>query len=245
MKLTKLLILLLPLSVSLIGCNSQEKPKEDPPIIIDDDDDNGGGTHQDDEGGGGSSTYVKDEFSKPIKFDETLPIGNRVIGGPNNLSTPDDIASGKVYDLSSSLPANFSYIQGNNKVNACSDFYSESAGGGFKFSHLWYGFQSSAFTGYKYVDFTIHITSVNNKSGTPDVDKDVLHIYGYNSKEECILQKNIAQGVITKQTENSDITITIQNDAMNYFEFRLNANPYKGTQCYNFGMGSITVKGRN
>lgn len=216
---------MLPISVSLMGCTPKENAKDpDEPKPVD--------------------TYVKDELETTIKKGETLPIGNRVIDGPSNLKSPDDIASEKVYDLYDSLPTNWSYIQGNNKVKTCTDFYSDIEGGGFKFSHLWYGFQSSAFTKYKYVDFVVHLTAFKNKSGTPE-EKDIMHVYGYNDNEECILQKNLDNNVVSSDKKNSDITFTIANDNMSYFEFRLNANPHKGSQCYNFGISKITLKGRN
>lgn len=192
------------------------------------------------------SGYVKDEWT-PIPLGGTIPIGkgNTTVSGPDNISNPDDISKGKAYTLTDALPNNWTWIQGNNKVaESNAKFYPATDGGGLKFSSQYYGVQTSAFTAYKYVDVKLKIGAVKENSKGASED-DILHIYGYNAKSDCILQKKVEQGSITVQTKGQYVSLTICNDAMCYFEIRLNAFPSKGEQGYNFGITEVNLKGRN
>ncbi len=46
-----------------------------------------------------------------------------------------------------------------------------------------------------------------------------------------------------KFADIKEIKFYISNLEMAYFEIRLNAFPYKGSQCYNFGVSQISIKG--
>lgn len=174
---------------------------------------------------------------------QQLPIGNKTVSGPDNLYNPIDISEWANFDLFDSLPEYFSYIQGNNKVYNGGDFYASSSGGGFKFSKLYYGFQTPVFTTWKKLEIRIHISQVNNNSQKKDEDEPIFHIYGYNSKGEYIAVEYLDQGSITKSSENQEIKLYIRNENICYLEFRLNAYPYKGNQCYNFGVDELSLKG--
>lgn len=239
MKYNKLFILPL-LGLILTGCNNTETKQDVPPVVIDDDDNK----KDDDQGGGGQENppvYTKDELASPIKLGDMLPIGNKVIDGPTNLSNPDEISPEKSYNFTSSMPTNWVYIMGNNKAPGNESFYKE---GGLKFSHLWYGVQSCAFKPYKYTYVSFKVSSVNQCSDAAS-ENPIFHVYGYDKDNNCILQKNIEQGSITVATKGNYVNFEIHNDQMVYLEMRLNANPCKGQQSYNFGISEIKIKGSN
>lgn len=174
---------------------------------------------------------------------ENLPIGNTSVSGPKNLANPVDITDYTEFDLKSYLPDNFSYIQGNNKINHCSDFYAESSGGGFKFSHLYYGFQTSLFNSWNKIEVRLTISQVHNSSKQANKNKPpFMHVYGYNKKGEFVHQTNIEQGKLTANTKEIKFYIENQPDVQ-YLEFRLNEYPFKGSQCYNFGVSQLMLRG--
>lgn len=193
------------------------------------------------------SSSLEESSSEPTEeipaSGQTLPIGdgNKTVTGPANLKNPIDVSDWVEFDLFDSLPTYFSYIQGNNKVNSRGDFYAPSAGGGFKFSHLYYGLQTPVITSWKKLEIRLNISTVNNNSKKKDVDEPIFHVYGYDKTGRYISLDYIEQGKITAQT--SEVKMYIRNENICYLEFRLNAFPYKGNQCYNFGVGSISIKG--
>ena len=243
-------LFLLPLiGMILIGCgNNETTPNEnEPPIVIDDGGNTGGNEGQGTGGegtGGNTPTYVKDELTSPIAPGEMLPIGNVVVEGPSNISNPDEISTEKTYNMYSSMPSNWTYIMGNNKQPGKEDFYSSTAGGGLKFSHLWYGVQSCAFKTYKYTYVSFKVSSVNNCNDGAS-SAPIFHIYGYDKDSNCILQKNVEQGAIKVSTKGNYVNVEIHNDQMTYFEMRLNANPSVGQQAYNFGISEVKIRGNN
>lgn len=172
-----------------------------------------------------------------------LPIGNKSVSGPKN-TVPHDINNWINYDLKSSLPEYFSYIQGNNKVNNCFDFY-QSEDGGFKFSKLYYGLQTPLLTSWKKVEVRLRISDVRNNSQKLDENAPIFHVYSYDKNGNYLQNDPIAQGKITMKTKGSELSFYIRNIDMAYFEIRLNAYPYKGSQCYNFGVNQVSVKGWN
>lgn len=231
----KLFILIPLLGLILAGCNEEYTPKE--PINIDSSgivDDGGGNTP--------GPIYIKDELTTPIALGETLPIGNKVVDGPSNLTVPDKINNEKTYSLYDSLPDNYTFIMGNNKVNSNNATFYEA--GGLKLRNLYYGFQSSAFYGYKYVNIGFKISGVNDNNDKAKNDS-IFHIYGYDKNSNCILKKDIEQGSITVQSVGSYINVEIHNENMMYFELRLNAFPCKGSQSYNVGISEVKIKGNN
>ena len=174
---------------------------------------------------------------------QNLPIGNKTVTGPKNSKNPVDITNWVNFDLHDSLPTYFSYIQGNNKVNSRGDFYASSAGGGFKFSKLYYGLQTPVFNSWKKLEVRFHISSVNNNSKEKDANAPIFHIYGYNLSGKYIQLDYLEQGSITVQSVGNEVKVYIINPDIAYLEFRLNAYPYKGSQCYNFGIDQISIKG--
>lgn len=243
-----LLFALLVTSCSTLKEQSPTEPPvsepEEPPIV----DDGGGDNNNDDTGSDTPPTVPDDgdneEPSTGIpSSNQMLPIGNRTVTGPDNYNNPDDITEWKEYDFYNSMPNNWAYIQGNNKVNSKTNFYAESAGGGFKFAQLYYGLQTPLINGWEKIEIRLEISCVNNNSQKKDDDEPIFHVYGYDINGQYISLDYIEQGAITTQTAGNYVRIYVRNINIRYLEFRLNAFPYKGQQCYNFGVSKISLKG--
>ncbi len=141
------------------------------------------------------------------------------------------------------MPLDFRHIYGNNFTNA--NFYSNNGNGyAIKFDQLYKGIQSPLLTPFKKIEVRLTINPVTNNSQKSTSQKDdVLHIYGYNNNREVVETNYVTQGSITAQKENSELKFYLKNIEITYFEVRLNAFPYKGSQCYNFGISKISIKG--
>ena len=89
----------------------------------------------------------------------------------------------------------------------------------------------------------MHISQINNAGddGVKD-DQPIFHIYGYNPKEKHISTDYLEQGSINKQKEGNYVRLYLRNIDISYFEIRLNANPVKGSQHYNFGINKYRFK---
>lgn len=173
---------------------------------------------------------------------ENLPIGNTTVSGPNN-ATPVDISNWVNYDLTTSLPSYWSFIMGNNKKANCSDFYAESSGGGFKFSHTYYGLQTPLLTSWLKTEVRLTVSQVHGNSDAQKQyeGKPIFHIYSYDKTGHYIGMQTYDQQ--SKFSDVKEIKFYIANPEMAYFEIRLNACPYKSSQCYNFGISQISIKG--
>lgn len=192
-----------------------------------------------------STPTIEEETDEIPASGQTLPIGNgnKTVTGPENVKNPIDVTNWVNFDFYDSIPEYWSYIQGNNKVNSRGDFYAESAGGGFKFSQLYYGLQSPLLNTWKKLEVRLSISKVANNSQKKDVDEPIFHIYGYDITGQMIHTQYIEQGTITAQSEGKEVKFYLLNEDVCYFELRLNAFPYKGNQCYNFGVDEISIKG--
>lgn len=175
---------------------------------------------------------------------QMLPIGNRTVTGPSNL-TPIDINEWVNFDITSSLPNYWSYIMGNNKRTTGGDFYAISSGGGFKFSQLYYGLQSPLINSWLKTEVRLTISQVNNNSEnvSKHKDKPIFHVYMYDITGQYIAMETVEQ--MSNFASRREISFYLRNTNMAYFEIRLNAQPYKSSQCYNFGVSQISIKGWN
>lgn len=173
---------------------------------------------------------------------EALPIGNTSVAGPKN-TTPVDITDWVNYDFYSSLPPYWSFIMGNNKKDTSSDFYAESSGGGFKFSRVNYGLQSPLLNSWLKTEVRLTVSQVHNNSQNANQYKGqpIFHIYSYDSNGYYLGMQPYDQR--TSFANTKEISFYIANPNMAYFEIRLKSHPYKGSQCYNFGVSEISIKG--
>ena len=193
-----------------------------------------------------SSTGTTSTSGDPIPASgQMLPIGNTTVSGPHNTTRVnlDDYTDFSFYD---SLPDNWEYIQGNNKVKNCSDFF-ENEAGGFKFSHLYYGIQSPLLKTYKKLEVRLYISQLTNSSKKADDTKDIFHYYFYNSTGTCYSNYKVqkSETITHSQVGNFIRFYVTQSEIpdLSYFEIRLNYYASKGSQCYNIGMDKIQLKG--
>lgn len=172
---------------------------------------------------------------------------------PYNLKTTlsADDSSWSNNDMKEYLPSGFRYIY----KNACDDgpayhkasakFYSSNnkAPGGLKIDNTGVGFQSSMFThtGAK-LEIRIGISQVNNASDKPEEGKDTFHIYFFNKEGKYLNKYIVEEKTITTNTKEIKFYWTENASEIAYFEFRCNAMPYKGQQCYNIGISYCNFK---
>ena len=170
-----------------------------------------------------------------------MPNGNAKLNPPSNIADPIDVTEWVNFDMTSELPKEWTFIYGNNTPRA--SFYAESSGGGVKMDQLRKGLQSPAFTSWKKLEVRLKVSQVNGNSvnANNQKGKPSMLIYGYDKNANLIVQDEIAEGKITYQTK--EVRFYLRNENLSYFEVRLNAFPYKSSQCYNFGIGGVSVKG--
>ncbi len=188
-----------------------------------------------------SSSASSSESKKEDESDVILPIGNKKLDGPTNEEV--NIEEWVNYEVDNEIPTGFRHIYGNNFSSP--SFYRENGNNyAIKFDQLYKGIQSPKLTPFKKIEVRLLINPITNNSQSAKSQKnEVLHIYGYDKEEALISTSYIEQGTITKQKENSEIKFYLKNIDISYFEIRLNAFPYKGSQCYNFGINKISIKG--
>lgn len=200
-----------------------------------------------------------DEITNKVKLDcgyyqMDLPKNKTPYNLVTTLSSDSETwSNNEMYD---SLPSDFRFIYGNSSDDGESGsvakpkFYSYNSSlptkypGGLKFDQVSKGFQSQLFshTGNK-LEIRLGISQVNNASDKPEKDKDTLRIYYFNNKGNYLGQHNVVAETLTTSTkeikyyETSSFTKDIA-----YFEVRLTAMAYKGSQCYNFGMNYCNFK---
>lgn len=124
------------------------------------------------------------------------------------------------------------------------DFYSDDLGG-LKLSRPGEGLQSPSFThsGAK-LEIRIGISSVNNNNKKPEEGKDPLHVYFFDKDGNYLNKYAFKEGSITAQSKDKELKFYYTENAINvsYFEIRMNTYPYKGSQCYNFGIKYVNIK---
>lgn len=196
-----------------------------------------------------------------------LPIGNVQIDAPRNINNPINLktstssADWATYEMNDDFPSDdWTFIYGNSNSKGPSghksnpSFYSYNPDkpndypGGLKFDQKYKGFQTPAFhhIGEK-LEVRLTISQVNNSSAKAETGKDTGYIYCYDQHGFFIPQLTVVieEGSITTQKAGQEMKYYITGDFVqnvSYFEFRLNAQAYKGSQSYNFGISKFAVK---
>ena len=177
----------------------------------------------------------------------TLPNNYIIFDPPTNTpieittsTSPDDWWNN---DLRYDFPTDdWAHIYGNNLTTP--KFYDNEAGG-LKMDQKFKGFRTPRFhhTGAK-LEIRLGISQVNNAGGTTDKNVPTAYLFFYDASGNYIsnLTKTVEQETITSKTTEVQIYVTGSNiENVSYFEFRLNALTFKGSQNYNFGIGSVGV----
>lgn len=197
------------------------------------------------------------EGGRPI-----LPCGNIQLDKPTNdpivLETTNDNTKWYNQDMyESPLDDNWTFIYGDNSSKgpgtnrpqpsyyAYNSSNTEKYPGGIRFDQKTKGLQSPLFThiGEK-LEIRIGISIVKNCGDNAETSKDTGYIYCYDSNGNFMPDKivTVQRGTIDTSKEGSYIRYYVKDaQEVAYFEFRLNAMPYKSDQCYNFGVGYISV----
>lgn len=196
-----------------------------------------------------------------------LPIGNVQIDAPRNINNPINLKTSTSsadwlnYELYDDFPSDdWTFIYGNSNSKgpsghkASPDFYAYDSGkpkdypGGLKFDQKYKGFQTPAFhhNGEK-LEVRLTISQVRNSSAKAEEGKDTGYIYCYDQHGFFIPQLTtiIEEESITVQKAGQEMKYYITGDFVqnvSYFEVRLNAQTYKGSQSYNFGISKFAVK---
>lgn len=205
-----------------------------------------------------TTTGSQDDYMKGRPL---LPNGYAQIDAPTNspvqLVTSTSSQDWYNVDWTQDQPSNWRYIYKNSVDNGpsghkCSPgFYSYNPSkpndypGGLKFTNPFIGFQSMKFThtGEK-LEIRIYITQVNNATDQPDEKNPTGYLYFFRNNGDLIpsLTYTIEKGSIVTKTEYVKCYITgseIKN--VTHFQFWTQAKPYKGSQCYNFGVGQVGI----
>lgn len=181
-----------------------------------------------------------------------LPTGNYQCDKPTNtpiqIVTSNDSSDWWQEDIKDELPSDMAFIYGNNSSDGPSGHYAgptmyQNEAGGLKISKETQGIRSPLFThsGEK-LEIRIGISQVTNASGQPDKNKDTGYIYFFNSTGTFLSSKSVTveENSIDANTQYIRYYVTGAQQIA-YFEFRLNVQPYKGSQNYNFGIGYLAV----
>lgn len=147
-----------------------------------------------------------------------------------------------IYDFSFSFPIGFSYFYGNNILNNPS-FYAK---GGWKItipnSMARMGFQTPFFEPNLKLEIRFYLSEINNSNNKVIDNVPWIRVYGF-SKEGIIVQsKEVNCPSNFKNYENAMVHFYMSGENVSYLEVRFISAPYKGSQCYNFGIKAIGFK---
>lgn len=205
-----------------------------------------------------STTESEDDY---INGRQVLPCGyvklDKPTNSPINITTSNDSSAWWSIDIKDELDDSLTFIYGNSSSKGPSGHYANAPmysynaqkedkyPGGLKMSQRSVGIQSPLFShsGPK-LEIRIGISQVNEAGGSVEKGKPTGFIYFYNSNGDFLANKtiNVVEGTIVKNTAGNYIRYydySAQDIA--YFEFRLNALPYKSSQNYNFGIGYLSI----
>lgn len=255
----KIISLVLPLLL-LASCDNTNATNADNKSHSPDSSSQTGENTSTSEGGNESTTNTTDgDYTGQHEgdwFDEhtLLDCGYYSMGLPKNSSNPHELVTDNNTSswwnnsLKDSL-GDFRYIYKNScddgvSGHKCTEKFYENDAGGLKFTDKGCGFGSPMFahSGQK-LQINLTVSQVNNAKGSPETSKadSIAAIYFFNSDESLVDKVYIAN---TKLNSKGTFTVyyTVDAPSVSYFEFRLRANPYKSSQCYNVGMSECNIK---
>lgn len=182
-------------------------------------------------------------------------LGYYAMGAPKNADNPINLVTTLSADESSWYNYAFEDEMGDFRFiyrNSCDDgetghkcspsWYSNDKGG-IKLSQNGNGFGSPKFThtGEK-LEIRIGISQLTNNSETPKKNKDTAYVYFFDTNDNYLGKYTIEEGSITSSTQQIRFYWTTNAASVAYFEFRINALPYKNSQCYNLGVSYCNFK---
>lgn len=182
-----------------------------------------------------NSSETKEEYN---------PDGSKHQEPPTNNPKLEWSSEESLYDFSSSFPEGFKYIYGH-QILKNPAFYSN---GGWKITvpngSARMGFQTPLFESDLKIEIRFYFSEINNNNNKVDEDNPWMTIYGFN--EKGIITQTLTVETPSKfsslENNKTPYNIYMSGENVSYLEVRFTACPYKGTQCYNFGIKSIGFK---
>lgn len=191
-----------------------------------------------------SSISSNGSINSSVTKEEYNPDGSKRQEPPTNNPKLAWSSQESLYDFSSSFPEGFKYIYGH-QILKNPAFYSK---GGWKITvpngSARMGFQTPLFESDLKIEIRFYFSEINNNNNKVDEDNPWMTIYGFDE------QGNIKQTLTVEtpskfssyENNKTPYNIYMSGENVSYLEVRFTACPYKGTQCYNFGIKAIGFK---
>lgn len=148
------------------------------------------------------------------------------------------------YDFSTAFPLGFQYIYGHKILNNPS-FY---AAGGWKItipnSEARMGLQTPRFKSNLKLEIRLYLAGVYNSNNMVDEDNPWIWVYGFNDEGKITQIKEVdtPNNFYNYANNKNPINFYMSGENVSYLEIRFASSPYKGSQCYNFGIKEIGFK---
>ncbi len=176
--------------------------------------------------------------------EEYNPDGSLHLPSPTNETKLEWSQTESKYDFTNSFPEGFRYIYGH-KILDNPNFYAD---GGWKItvpnSQARIGLQTPHFQSDLKIEIRLYLSGVFNSNNKVDEDNPWIRIYGFDENGKLTQVKEVLSPVNFYQYANSSnpINFYMSGENVSYLELRFAASPYKGSQCYNFGIKEIGFK---
>ena len=175
------------------------------------------------------------------------PDGSQHLNPPTNLKKEPWSQTETIYDFSNEFPENFSYIYGH-KILDNPNFYSESAGGGWKItvpnSSARMGVQTPMFETNLKLEIRLYIGGIFNNNNKVDEKTPFITIYGFSQTGDLVRTKEVdnMSNFYNYKNSKNPIQIYMNGEGISYLELRFTNAPYKSSQCYNFALLKMGFK---
>lgn len=150
------------------------------------------------------------------------------------------------YSFLESFPEGFQYIYGHKILNQ-PNFYQDDTKGWkvtIPNSLARMGVQTPLFESNLKIEIRLYLTGIYNSSNKVDQDQPWLRVYGFNKEGTLTQIKEVEcpSNFYNYKNSSNPINFYMSGEDVDYLEIRFTAPPYKGSQCYNFGIKEIGFK---
>lgn len=150
------------------------------------------------------------------------------------------------YSFLESFPGGFQYIYGHKILNQ-PNFYQDDTKGWkvtIPNSLAQMGVQTPLFESNLKIEIRLYLTGIYNSSNKVDQDQPWVRVYGFNKEGTLTQIKEVEcpSNFYNYKNSSNPINFYMSGEDVDYLEIRFTAPPYKGSQCYNFGIKEIGFK---
>ena len=150
------------------------------------------------------------------------------------------------YSFLESFPEGFQYIYGHKILNN-PKFYQDNTKGwsiSVPNSLARMGVQTPLFDSNLKIEIRLYLTSINPSNNKVDQDQPWVRVYGFNKEGTLTQIKEVEcpSNFYNYKNSSNPINFYMSGEDVDYLEIRFTAPPYKGSQCYNFGIKEIGFK---